>query len=322
MTKKRIAIVSILVMIIVSGCKKTVLVDTMTDPLGIDTVPTETVQIETEMTVTTVPDPTEPDLSWLVTEPDMSSYNLFFEQEQVLERSFYYLNHNHWKVPGSDTEYTIRRTGEGLCVAAFGGREVYTIPGSDALGQILHIFTNGAEVCCISSEMEMFYLDPVTGRITEHMGQVLDQLYLFNDEVLYFAVLEGDTIRCCRLHVPTLTLDVICDDIPGNVPGNWFMMLPPETNLSPIGWRMMNPEFYPVVKSVLEDPDSAYRELYPWMWEEDPIGTGGFNDNGYNVMVNLIKRIQHDFGIPPYIQASFDVISGEYSERAYYLGEG
>lgn len=310
--KKILVIVTILVLILVSGCKNPAAEATLAPPVA-DTLPTESK--ETSAAVE--------NFSWLVTEPDMSSYELFFKQERVLERSFNYWNHNRWNAPDSDTEYIIRQTREGLCIGIFGGGTVYTIPGSDAVGQIQYIFTNGSKVCCISGEMELFFIDPVTGQIKEHMGKVLDQLYLFNDEVLYFAVLEDDTIRCCRLHLPTLTLDVIRDDIPGTVPDNWFMLLPPETTLSPIGWRMMNPEFYPVVKGVLEDPDSPYREEFPWMWEEEaPIADGGFNDTGYTVMVNFIKRIQHDFDIPPYIQASFDVLSGEYSERAYYLGEG
>lgn len=65
--KKILVIVTILVLILVSGCKNPAAEATLAPPVA-DTLPTESK--ETSAAVE--------NFSWLVTEPDMSSYELFF----------------------------------------------------------------------------------------------------------------------------------------------------------------------------------------------------------------------------------------------------
>ncbi len=123
----------------------------------------------------------------------------------------------------------------------------------------------------------------------------LDQNYLLH---YYYRDLRSDATKTMyEGTIPTTPLEDMVFYRPGSTQ-------------SPVCWRMMNPDFYEVLKKELNDPESPFRTNYNGRYSQYWENTEPFDPSIYNTFF-LSLLIQEEYDIPARVEYYYDPKTGE-----------
>ena len=283
-----------------------------TVPPATTTVPTTA---PTEPTVPPTTEPPAPD--WLNADRISPSYDDFFTQNLPYNTSA-----AQWLVADGNTmsRYYLLNQTNGLYVSQNNFRGGTRIPNTEALTGLPIVGVDGRWAYLLGED-GILRADLTNGEFSlfiPHSG--IFQAELCGYDVLYYAaVSENGTIGIYRMYIPTMTVDVLCEDIVLNPHKGNFRISFPDTTLGTVTWSCFHPDMLTRLAAELADPNSPYREgkdsqgAPDYLWEipnylEDPYA---FLDNGLMV---LCDWIQDDTGIPCWYKCTYNCATGELTE--------
>ena len=315
---KKCPLLVILFLVVFScGCQRQE--DPPTEPTVTTAASESTEPIQTEEPTAA---PTEPDTSWLVEDWESLSYEEYFSERRVIPKA-----HLEWSVDG--VRYGLERDEEGLYVECWDTYDpnppaLYRIPdtaefGQDGTEKLVSFCGNGRYGFLALETGEFLQVDLVSGeRETLFTGKRILSTGMLERDVVYIAAEMEESCCIYRLYLPDKTLDLLYDQIPADTPGEWFRLLPnavvgeKETNAC-VAWEMMNPEFFPLLQEVLQDPDSPYRQTEWGQGMADRIWTPENIENparSQSIMW-LCWAIQDESGVRPLFRGKVDCFTGE-----------
>jgi len=294
--------------------------------------------------------PTEPpvDLSWLAPERQSVSYEAFFAGEGV--NAWYEGGYSvKWTQENPDfgvivdDSYSLRRDEEGLYVRRNEKKSpvkrdmtytcVYRVPDTKELGAfayawhislpdgatkeqyLVEFLCDGHNALSFREDGTFVQIDLLTGARKETKlavpdGKVLE-FHLVHPDVIYLTMMHSDHGALYRLYIPSMTVDVLYDEIPAGMPIGWLEIFPTfnlaNPNQGKILFKYLNPEFLDILNEVLADKESHYMdsEMIPAeLWEEDALNTF-CGARGY-LALNLFERIEEDYGVAYQVRIEYD----------------
>ena len=239
--------------------------------------PTAAPTTETTEAPTTGPsNPPAPDTPWLTAARDHLPYEEYFSTVRI----FSYIAGPYstiWNVnadgnPGilysgtpTANAYCLKPDQHGLHILSYGTQKtVWTVPDSQNLTSAARFITDGRYAYCIRDRKELLRVELLTGKreilaTADRFPVESDYcLSLHDREVLLYLTQTDDKISVNRLYLPTMTPDVLCDNIPAEAFLCYFTLSYNDTDA--LLWCIMDPAFIPKITDILSDQDSDYRQ--------------------------------------------------------------
>lgn len=197
--------------------------------------------------------PTEPDLSWVVENPQYLGYEDFFSIERAADVT---LRPLVW----TDTHGVdcVLASHEGLQIFR-GDKYVFRIPNSQELADHYTLICADGQYAYLHDSTQFLQLDLLTGETKPlfTFDEIIHLTHPFR-EMCYIAAEMNGTISLCRLYLPTATLDVLYDDIPARTPREWLTITFPSGNRGTIFWQGISPEMVDALYAEFSNPNSIY----------------------------------------------------------------
>lgn len=179
---------------------------------------------------------------------------------------------------------------------------VWKVPLSELLTGCEEFITDGEWLYCIQDQKRVLRTSLLTGQTDvlfegESIPTDLEcNLQLFGRDLLFFVCRTGEYAGIYRLYLPTMTLDLLYDQVLAeDLTDDFSTTISDNSNVS---WRVLNPEFKAELQRVLSDPDSKYKEVVFGeglaMWEATDLKTIMANPD----FVWLAEQIENDTKIP------------------------
>ena len=209
---------------------------------------------------------------------------------------------------------------------------VWRLPDDPDLENINCYLSAGRYAYYVLNQQQIVRLDLTTNKKvvlfeadhipTEHP----DCIGLYDQEVLIFLTQTKSGISVNRLYLPTMTHDVLYRKIPLDAFRCEFAMTMLNSDL--LCWRIMNPDFFPRLLEIVNDPESSF-------YNHNTDKTEKYHDifDGYKNIMNcttieelaahrdfivLVQTIEMHEETPSLLNCTYNIRTGEYSETPYY----
>jgi hypothetical protein len=218
--------------------------------------------------VSNVPTPKYTDTSWQPTEKTHKSYDEYFSRTRKLGYS--QISNNLTWTGANGAEYSLQSMAEsGLCVLNEAQEILWAVPGTENSSGIQWLVCDGQWAYGILSN-NLLRIELLTGKqeslftgekmLCGSMGYKAANLMVCDRAYLLFAAVSNGKGCIYRLYLPTMTLDLLCDEIPADTLPCWLEIWMPEDNrYTP--FMFLNPELQPIVYDTLADPNSSYKKV-------------------------------------------------------------
>lgn len=195
---------------------------------------------------------------------------------------------------------------------------VWKVPGSEIMTGCEEYITDGEWVYCIHDQKRVLRISLLTGEITvlfEGESVPTDRkcdLDLHGRDMLFFMAREGEYASIYRMYLPTMTLDLIYDQVLAeDLTSDFNIHVSGNTMVT---WRVLTPEF----KEALFAPDSPYKEVLSTegqaMWDAGDLS---------RVMEDSFiwfaaEDFERDTKIPSMLYYSYDCSTGKCSSQELF----
>lgn len=279
--------------------------DASTSPTDAPTSPTET-------------EPTEPPLVQLSTDWVIED-RTFLPFEERFENDLSFTGYGgSWFVQISDNtycEYSLSKSkGSSVLNVRQNETVIYQFRSDRDLSSY-SLVTGDGQWAYLSGENQLIRMDLLTGESTtlEEFSPDLLKWYIWNcdQDMVFIYTLDQDY----RLHYyyKDLRSGATKTMYEGTIPATPLedmVFYRPGSTQSPVCWRMMNPDFYEVLKKELSDPESPFRTMldgrFSYYWDQPEKYSQSIEG-----MFFLCLRIQDHYGIPARVKYYYDYTTGE-----------
>ena len=211
---------------------------------------------------------------------------------------------------------------QGFHITSYSSQKtLWTVPGSETLTDIDCYTTDGHYAYCIRNQSEIFRLDLLTGKTETLVTGVsipvtnTNCLSLHDREILLFLTQTDAGIAVNRLHLPTMTQEMLYDGISAD--GFLFYFGLSYRDTDALVWYTFDPAFIPRVTDILSDPDSDYKK-----YAVDPNGLWNADSPkemaSHPDFINIVHHIEIHEEIPSLLDCYLDIPSGTYEEKPSY----
>ena len=227
-------------------------------------------------TITPTTAPTEP----TVTEPDPVAAWYTGTETAPLRYEEYFSGTRYYSYDNFSTTLTWTGTdknsyslsaaeGEKLCIIDENQQLLWTVPETQIPDGIQWLICDGRWAYGINTT-DILRLELQTGK-TETLfsgekllcgdnGHKAANLMVYNQTVMLFAAVRDGKGCIFRLYLPTMTLDTLCDEIPGDTLPCWLEIWTPENNRH-YPFMFLNPQLQPILYDTLADSNSPYKKV-------------------------------------------------------------
>ena len=233
-------------------------------PMVVTLIPTE----DSWHIVSNLPAPEPTDTSWQPTEKVSKSYDEYFSLIRQLGHQ--QISKDLTWFGGDGAEYTLQSMAEsGLCVLSNAQEVLWTVPGTENPSGIQWLVCDGQWAYGIT-DTDLVRLELLTGKqeslftgeklLCGDKGYEAANLMVCDRSFVLFAAVNNGKGCIYRLYLPTMTLDLICDEIPADTLPCWLEIWMPENNRH-YPFMFLNPQLQPIVYDTLADPNSPFQEV-------------------------------------------------------------
>ena len=233
-------------------------------PMVVTLIPTE----DSWQIVSNLPVPEPTDTSWQPTEKVSKSYDEYFSL--IRQLGYQQISKDLTWFGGDGAEYTLQSMAEsGLCVLSNAQEVLWTVPGTENPSGIQWLVCDGQWAYGIT-DTDLVRLELLTGKqeslftgeklLCGDKGYEAANLMVCDRSFVLFAAVNNGKGCIYRLYLPTMTLDLICDEIPADTLPCWLEIWTPEDNRY-YPFMFLNPQLQPIVYDTLADPNSPFQEV-------------------------------------------------------------
>ena len=279
------------------------------------TQPTETVATEPPETEVTQPE----EALWAPEPWESLSYEEYFSQPWDIESSYKQVR---WT--GKDGRvYHLSRSSKALVVRQgepflTNGEIVYSLEiGKELVSSGKDWIGDGVNAYGILNSVELVQVDLRTGETdTLYTGEQIDWLHMPARDLLYFMTEEGEDYVLYRLYLPTRKLDVLT-----RIPTYNRMWLRFGQDWDSFFWEdtgtfeyyCINPEFYPLLRDAILDPDCVYRQAKALrnselLWTEENAAAPDLYDYATPLFCWVL---QYETGVRPLMRCTVNCLTLE-----------
>lgn len=316
-------LLSIFALLCLQGCQSSVIPP--------DSTPPPTTAGTTAPPETTVPPTTAPqNLSWLSQLPEPLPYSEFFSEV----RSFPDEIDSYGWVVGTKT-YCLMPNEDGIDIGyAITQHSIYQIPNTKELTDF-RLFASTSQHSYLVFEKEIVELEHLTGehKVIFSADRILGIDLLAHHVLCIGAEVDGD-LQILRLYLPSNTLDVLYTGKgEAGTPYSFYKIFFADKSTGVIFWKMMNPEFYPLIREVLLDPNSPYRDgtwangkawilnSLDTLWDPNVYDVNKLPDINDFLFLSLCEAVQEETGVPVFLTVDLDCSTLEVKKTYDQLDE-
>lgn len=236
--------------------------------------------------------------------------------------------------PGKPTGY---RRDDGLHLSTYDPplEIIWEVPKAETNAKTDRFLTDGKYVYFVRNKNTILRQDLIRGDlVTLYKGDPIltesnDCMELHDQNVLFFLTKSGDCVSINRLYLPTMTLDVLRNDIPMTCFQGEFSLYIPDSNT--LIWTTLNPDFFHRVMEVIEDPDSgAYNNIGKYVKYHDSFRGPNSIMNCTDIdavtahvdFVNLAQYIEMFEETPSLLTYTYTLSNGKITETPRYWDPG
>lgn len=288
----------------------------------------------------TVTEPLFTDTSWLPVWGEVPSYEEYFSEKHAYPYGdFLNLLSHSWGIredgtlaaddSEADRQYRLTQGTDGLYVQISKNGTyvtVWYVPESAALADCGTFFTDGSYAYCVQDNRTLLRVDLHLGTVETLFSrkriftQDCNWGQLYDGKVLFFLAQSGGKGALYRLYLPSLTLELISDQLPLESLICSFNYWPDETDASIIHWDTINPAALQRLWEKCKEPYTYYESEYGLDLDKDFFSLPELEAMGPYVLEEL-RRLEENEDIPGKIRCSCDLNSGAYTEKTYFLDE-
>ena len=236
--------------------------------------------------------------------------------------------------PGKPTGY---RRDDGLHLSTYEPplEIIWEVPKAETNAKTDRFLTDGKYVYFVRNKNTILRQDLIRGDlVTLYKGDPIltesnDCMELHDQNVLFFLTKSGDCVNINRLYLPSMTLDVLRNDIPMTCFQGEFSLYIPDSNT--LTWTTLNPDFFHRVMEVIEDPDSgAYNNTGKYVKYHDSFRGPNSIMNCTDIdavtahvdFVNLAQYIEMFEEIPSLLTYTYTLSNAKITETPRYWDPG
>lgn len=255
------------------------------------------------------PLPTYDPKLWYIEAPQYLDYREFFATERIASQGANTLN---WTSP-EGTVCTLQQNC-GLHVLQ-NNATIYTVPDSEALTQNLTLLYTDGHVAYLQSTTELLQINLLTGELKAvYTAKELITCQFLFPEMCYLVEETDTSVSLCRLHIPSLTLDVLYDGIPARTPRSWLFVTFPDSTQGTVSWEGISPEMVDALYLQFQNPESPY---YP------DFGYTQQNLSDFWENPELIRQLDYSLvGSTPMMKLQEDLNLQALWKGAYSIADG